>query len=293
VVDLDGYFAVPATGGLNFHTVAPCRVVDTRNADGPLGGPIMSGNTSRIFPLNTSGCGLADSAGAYSLNMAVQPSGPLGYLTTWPTGQAQPLVATLTALKGLVIANAALVPTGTNGSVNVYVTDATQVIIDTNGFFGQITEDRTAMITAAVAQFTVDNPAGILVGDMVSGRPSTVNNLIVSAGGSTLNVPKTAMVAVGEIVTGSDAATGVSVIAAGSVVTAISPFNATSNTVTLNNPTTGSSANASVTFNAVSLFPLGTTVVNPPPNAAGVVHVSAAPTGTSQPAGVTVRFTRP
>jgi hypothetical protein len=217
----------------------------------------------------------------------------LGYLTTWPTGQAQPLVATLTELKGLVIANAALVPAGTDGSVNVYVTDTTQVIIDTNGFFGQITEDRTAMLTAGVAQIIVDNPAGILVGDMVTGRPATVNNLIVSAGANTINVPKTGMVAVGESVTGSDSATGTPVIAAGSTVVAIAAFNATSNTVTLSNPTVGSSGNASVTFNAAPFIPLGVTVVNPPPNAAGVVHLSAGVTGTTQPAGVTVRFTRP
>jgi hypothetical protein len=33
------------------------------------------------------------------------------------------------------VANAAIVPAGTSGAVNVYVTNATQVIIDTNGYF--------------------------------------------------------------------------------------------------------------------------------------------------------------
>jgi len=225
--------------------------------------------------------------------MAVQPSGPLGYLTTWPTGQTQPLVATLTALKGLVIANAALVPAGTDGSVDVYVTDPTHVIIDTNGFFGPIIEDRTATFTAASTQIVVDNPVGINVGDVVTGRPSTLNNLIVSAGSNTITVPNTAMVAVGVIVTGSDATTGATLIPAGSVVNAIQPFNATSNTVTLSANALGSSGNASVTFNAAPFFPLNTTVVNPPPSSTGVVHLSSAVAGTTQPPGVTVRFTRP
>jgi hypothetical protein len=33
------------------------------------------------------------------------------------------------------VANAALVPAGTGGAVNVFVTNATHVVIDTNGYF--------------------------------------------------------------------------------------------------------------------------------------------------------------
>ena len=84
----------------------------------------------------SSACGLPAGAAAYSLNMTVVPSGPLGFLTTWPTGQAQPLVSTLNAPKGFYVANAAIVPAGTGGSVNAFVTDTTHVIIDVNGYFG-------------------------------------------------------------------------------------------------------------------------------------------------------------
>ncbi len=135
VVDINGYFAPPGTGGFNFYAIAPCRIVDTRNPMGSLGGPIMSANTSRPFPLSAGACGLPATASAYSLNLTVVPQGPLGFLTTWPAGQAQPTVSTLNGQKGIVIANAALVPVGTGGSVNVYVTNATHVVIDANGYF--------------------------------------------------------------------------------------------------------------------------------------------------------------
>ena len=69
--------------------------------------------------------------------MTVVPTGPLVYLTLWPAGQTQPYVSTLNALKGQVVANAALVPAGISGSANIYVSNTTQVIIDTNGYFGQ------------------------------------------------------------------------------------------------------------------------------------------------------------
>jgi len=79
IVDINGYFAPPAAGGLNFFTSSPYRFVDTRNANGPLGGPIMNGNTTRTFPLPTSICDLPVTAAAYSLNVTVVPFGSLGF----------------------------------------------------------------------------------------------------------------------------------------------------------------------------------------------------------------------
>jgi transposase InsO family protein len=78
---------------------------------------------------------LPATAEAYSLNMTVVPQGPLGYLTAWPAGQAQPEVSTLNVPKGFALANAAIVRAGTSGSINTFVTDLTDVIIDTNGYF--------------------------------------------------------------------------------------------------------------------------------------------------------------
>jgi len=132
VVDINGYFAPPGSGGLNFYPVTPCRLADTRNAGG-----VMGANTTGAFPLAGS-CGLpgTPAAQAYSLNMTVVPQGPLGYLTTWPAGGTQPGVSTLNASKGLVVANASIVPAGGAGSIDVYVTNTTNVVIDTNGYFG-------------------------------------------------------------------------------------------------------------------------------------------------------------
>ncbi|MGA2712583.1 MAG: hypothetical protein ABSG41_05705 [Bryobacteraceae bacterium] len=137
VVDINGYFAPPGTGGLNFHPLTPCRLVDTRNATGPTGGPSVAAATTRVFPLSGS-CGIPSypAARAYSLNMTAVPQGILTYLSTWPDGVAQPVVSTLNAFKGQIVANAAIVPAGTNGSVDVFVTNTTDVVIDTNGYFG-------------------------------------------------------------------------------------------------------------------------------------------------------------
>ena len=75
-------------------------------------------------------------AQAYSTNITVVPQGTLGFLTTWPTGGIQPVVSTLNALKGQVVANAAIVPASIGGSISVFVTNNTDAIIDTDGYFG-------------------------------------------------------------------------------------------------------------------------------------------------------------
>jgi hypothetical protein len=136
VIDINGYF-VPATdpGALAFFPISPCRLADTRNSPGPLGGPSLPAGVSRSFPVLSSNCGIPASAQAYALNFTVVPRGSLGFLSTWPTGTAQPGVSTLNALTGTIVANAAIVPAGMNGSIDVIATNNTDLLIDINGYF--------------------------------------------------------------------------------------------------------------------------------------------------------------
>ena len=101
----------------------------------PLGGPSLTGGVGRAFPVQSSSCGIPSTAKAYSLNITAVPHAGLGYLTTWPTGQAQPVVSTLNSSTGAVTANAAIVPAGTSGEVSIFVSDAADVILDVNGYF--------------------------------------------------------------------------------------------------------------------------------------------------------------
>lgn len=139
VVDINGYFAPAGFGGaLNFFTLNPCRVADTRTDGGKTGSfgpPILTAQTSREIPVPQSGCNVPTNAQAYSMNVTAVPSGYLGFLTMYPTGQTLPFVSTLNSWDGQVIANAALVPAGVNGSVSVYVSNTTNAVLDINGYF--------------------------------------------------------------------------------------------------------------------------------------------------------------
>jgi len=137
IFDLNGHFGPGgASGALQLHPVSPCRVVDTRGYgfSGAFGPPSLTGGASRSFPIPASSCGIPSNAKAYALNVTVVPTGFLGYLTTWPTGQPQPYVSTLNSYTGTVVANAAIVPAGTDGAISVFVTDKTDLIIDINGY---------------------------------------------------------------------------------------------------------------------------------------------------------------
>jgi hypothetical protein len=137
VIDVNGYFAPTSSTGLSFYTTSPCRLVDTRLATADLGGPELAAATTRSFPLLNSACGLPSTAQAYSLSATVVPDAALGYLTLWGTGGTQPVVATLNASDGAITSNAAIVPAGTSGAISAYVTNATHLVLDLNGYFGQ------------------------------------------------------------------------------------------------------------------------------------------------------------
>ncbi len=136
IIDINGYFAPVEDSTLAFYPLYPCRVADTRGPNGPFGGPFLRGGAAgRDFPMSSSGCQIPAVATAYSLNFTAVPKGPLGYLTTWPAGQNQPLVSTLNAPTGVPTANAAIVPAGNGGDIDVFVSNDSDVLIDINGYF--------------------------------------------------------------------------------------------------------------------------------------------------------------
>ena len=128
IVDINGYFAPAASGGLSLYPTSPCRVLDTRaNGGHPFTGQI---------PVNVEGspCTLPAGAEAYVFNATVVPSPNLSYLTLWPDGENRPVVSTLNAADGFITSNMAIVPTD-NGSIDAYAAGMTHLILDISGYF--------------------------------------------------------------------------------------------------------------------------------------------------------------
>jgi hypothetical protein len=126
---------------LDFYTVAPCRMVDTRNAAGPLGGPILTSGQARTFPLLSAACGVPATAKALSINATAVTPSAAGSLVIYPGDAATPLTSNLNFNAGTVRANNAIVGLSRNGDGSVTVLpglgsgNQVHFIIDVNGYF--------------------------------------------------------------------------------------------------------------------------------------------------------------
>jgi len=150
--------------------------VNTRSNSGfsgAFGPPSLVGGASRTFPIRSSAtCSIPSIAQAYSFNITIVPPGFLNYITAWPTGQPKPNASTLNGYVNTVIANAAIVPAGTNGSIDVFASDNTDLIIDINGYYAPQTGMTLAQGNAAAPalSFAGDTATGIF-----SSGPGVVN----------------------------------------------------------------------------------------------------------------------
>jgi hypothetical protein len=129
VIDINGYFAAPASGGLSLYPAAPCRVLDTRSTGGAFSG-------QRNPPVNVaaSACNLPSTAQGYVFNATAIPVGSLGYLTLWADGDRQPTASTLNAVDGAVTSNMAIVG-NQDGKTDAYAYGLTQLLIDISSYF--------------------------------------------------------------------------------------------------------------------------------------------------------------
>ena len=124
--------------GASFFTVTPCRVLDTRNPAGPLGGPALVGGNTRTFVIINS-CGIPVGATAVSVNVAETQAQGAGHLRIFPAGSPLPDVATINFGAGQTRSNNAILSLGAGGAITVYAGIGAGLtvdfILDVNGYF--------------------------------------------------------------------------------------------------------------------------------------------------------------
>ena len=135
-LDLNAFvFGLYDTTTLSLYTVAPCRVVDTRNPPGGHGGPALAAGQDRTF--NLSGhCALPAGIRAVTANVTVTQPATAGFLTLYPGGPA-PLASNVNYRAGQTRANNVVLPVGGSGEIVVRCGQASgtvQFILDVNGY---------------------------------------------------------------------------------------------------------------------------------------------------------------
>jgi hypothetical protein len=124
------------SSGTGLFTLTPCRVIDTRNPAGPLGGPALAAAANRTFAVAAQ-CSIPSTARAISANVTVTQPSAAGDIRIFAAGGALPLTSAINYQAGQTRANNALIPLGPGGlTVRCDQPSGTvQLIVDVNGYY--------------------------------------------------------------------------------------------------------------------------------------------------------------
>ena len=122
---------------VDFYTVGPCRIFDTRLA-GPqtTGSPLACGG-DYDFTMVGGTCGVPSGAKAVSLNVTVTAPSVQGNLKLFASGAPPPLASTLNYAAGQTRANNVVAPLNSAGkaAVRCAPSGTAHVVVDVNGYF--------------------------------------------------------------------------------------------------------------------------------------------------------------
>lgn len=127
--------------GLRFVPMPPCRLMETRSGynfegrTGSFGPPFLNaGETRTLNLLQSNVCPVPTRAKVVVLNTTLVPRGGVDFVTIWPNGEPRPDFWTVRSPDGNIVANSAMVK-ATNGVIQVYASNATDLLLDISGYF--------------------------------------------------------------------------------------------------------------------------------------------------------------
>jgi hypothetical protein len=134
----NGFFYAPPASVSDFYTVAPCRVVDTRQANSTNGGPVLSPSQVRNFTI-AGNCGIPAGAKAVAVNITSIGPGAVGNFQLFP-GNAFPLGTQVVSFEaGQTWSTSAILMLSTNGNGTLGVQNnsagVTHFALDVVGYF--------------------------------------------------------------------------------------------------------------------------------------------------------------
>ena len=133
-----GFFYAAPPAMTDFYTVSPCRVLDTRNANGPSGGPALGASGQRTFPI-TSRCGVPTTASSVVTNVTVSGPTGAGHLSIFPGNAFDLGTSVLNFNASQVRSGSATLRLSTDGTGTIGIrnnsTGSTHVIVDVTGYF--------------------------------------------------------------------------------------------------------------------------------------------------------------
>ncbi len=134
----NGFFYAPPASLADFYTLTPCRVADTRNANGSRGGPMLTASQIRTFPV-AGFCGVPANAKAVVVNVTSVGSGATGNFQLFP-GNAFPMgTSVVNFAAGQTRASSAMLMLSTDGAGTLGVQNVSisvaHFVLDVVGYY--------------------------------------------------------------------------------------------------------------------------------------------------------------
>src|SRR5713226_7871201 len=174
---------------MTFVPVNPQRLIDTRT----VGGRLSAGASRKVVV--TGGPPMAPAgAAAVVLNVATTDTEAASYLTIFPTGSTRPLAPNLIWIAGETVANLAVVPVGSGGSITLFnAFGSADVVVDLQGYFIASSGPAGGEVALTPARIVDTRAAsGFPHASNTLGPDSTIDIQVTGAGG----VPETGVSAV-------------------------------------------------------------------------------------------------
>ena len=127
----------PPPPPMSFNTLAPCRLLDTREANGPTTGKGLPASSDRLFVAKGS-CRIPSTAAAAALNVTVTQPTDFGDLRLYVRDALLPPASVINYGPDQTRANSIVVPLGAEGEIVVrcdQLSGTVHLIIDVTGYF--------------------------------------------------------------------------------------------------------------------------------------------------------------
>ncbi|HEY1829402.1 MAG TPA: hypothetical protein VGG38_04065, partial [Acidimicrobiales bacterium] len=172
---------------------APVRISDTRAGSGQpnTGHTLSAGGTETVQVTGVGTGGIPAGATTAVLNVAVTNATASSFVTVYPAGATQPLVASLNFTAGETISNLVTVPVSATGAVTVFNNaGSADVVIDAEGYYtatpqstgryDAVNPDRVFGTTAGGTTVTAGSVTPVTVTGGSTGVPTSATAVVVN-----------------------------------------------------------------------------------------------------------------
>lgn len=211
-----------ASSGLNFNSLTPARIADTRPGSGLayMGQTIGAGQTLNVQVTGKGGVPISG-ASAVVVNLTAASASAQSFLTVYPTGLSLPNASVVNTKPGQIANNQATVKLGTGGQISIHNESGnTNVIVDVLGYYGDTGAAFIPMSPARIA----DTRSGS--GQPYAGNPLPANGARNISVSGAAGVPASAMAVTVNVTIVTPAASGYLIVYPGNVATPPNTSNA-------------------------------------------------------------------